>query len=603
MIKRHLTVLASMIASVSINAEVVKMTPLTTFVAGTNETLRAANAYTDAHSGGGCVDTNAVIDIIRRTVDGSARPLPPYLHYLEMDDTYPEAAAEWYAQTDYSHGSCSSVRDGNTLSRNYDWNFDFMPEFVVRCVETASSPSCPTGRYASLAVCNVGTNLTEADVTSGKWSRWYKALPGHAVDGINENGVVCNINVVDGDPQTSGWHTTGDLHPLGAIRWILDHATNAQHGAEYIAANILFPQGWTQNFQYMVCDETSTYIVENGSAHAITNGVPAITNFRLYPTPSDGEGQERYVALTNGANITSQWWTLTYTASGYRASDLPGITGEDLTNLFNYWASKPRESHRGERFGDKVWWQTVHTSVYDITNRTLSVAVQETDDWYTFAVPSAGGVKPEAVRELVDGSFTGGTNAVNAAVSEISNKLDSESTIPGTPYKASLKWENIGDGYELVMNGVPFHVYGGLFKVDSLDSIIVGGIPLSSTLSWLLPVSPDRELYPNPMIFWSGSELNVNGSATIYQGLSVAAPVIATSFDTDSWENYHANNEHLPAYLASGRWNTNTGTNRFARIGDIPPQPSTTTLRLYDETRDCYWIGKMVNGVLNWEVE
>ena len=72
--------------------------------------------------GGGGVDTNAVIDIVHKTVDGSARTLPPYLHYLEMDDTYPDAAAEWYAQADYSHGSCSSVRDGNTLSRNYDWN-------------------------------------------------------------------------------------------------------------------------------------------------------------------------------------------------------------------------------------------------------------------------------------------------------------------------------------------------------------------------------------------------------------------------------------------------------------------------------------------------
>lgn len=35
------------------HADTVKMTPLTVFVDGTNETLRAANAYTDAHSGGG----------------------------------------------------------------------------------------------------------------------------------------------------------------------------------------------------------------------------------------------------------------------------------------------------------------------------------------------------------------------------------------------------------------------------------------------------------------------------------------------------------------------------------------------------------------------
>ena len=334
--------------------------------------------------GGGGVDTNAVVDIIHRTVDGSARTTPKYLWIYDCADSYPEAAHEYYSSrgNGKTDGGCSSVRDGGFLYRNFDYPFDDRAEFVVHM---SSGPA----RFASVGVAQVGTNLTEQIVTSGKPSRWYKALPGATVDGINENGVACNINVVGGDPQTSGWHTTGDLHPLGAIRHILDHATNAQHGAEYIAANIRFPQGWAQNFHYMVADATSTYIVENGSAHAITNGVPAITNFRLYPTPSDGEGQERYIALTNGANITSQWWTLTYTPAGYRASDLHGITGEDLANLFNYWENNPREAHRGERFGDKVWWQTVHTSVYDITNRILRVSVQETDDWYIFAVDQA----------------------------------------------------------------------------------------------------------------------------------------------------------------------------------------------------------------------
>ena len=50
-------------------ADIVKMTPLETFVSGTNETLRAAKAYTDAHSGGGGgVDTNAVREIAREEI-------------------------------------------------------------------------------------------------------------------------------------------------------------------------------------------------------------------------------------------------------------------------------------------------------------------------------------------------------------------------------------------------------------------------------------------------------------------------------------------------------------------------------------------------------
>lgn len=39
----------------------------------------------------------------------------------------------------------------------------------------------------------------------------------------------------------------------------------------------------------------------------------------------------------------------------------------------------------------------MHTSVYDIQNRTLRIAVQEIDDWYTFSVPSTGGGKVKSV--------------------------------------------------------------------------------------------------------------------------------------------------------------------------------------------------------------
>ena len=371
--------------------------------------------------GGSGVNTNAVRDIAREEIipatnrlyktlsdakDGAARPLPPYLHALDFDDSYPDAADEYYRSRGDGKvdGGCSSVRSGNFLSRNFDYPFDDRAEFVVKM-------SAGPDRFASVGVAQVGTNLTESLVTSGKPSRWYKSLPGATVDGINEHGVVAEINVVDGAPE---WHTTGDLHPLAAVRWALDHATNAQHAATYLAANIRFPEGWQQNFHYMIADETSTYIVENGAAHLIQGptGVPpvaAMTNFRLYPTPSSGEGQERYAALMSGANITSQWWTLTYTPDGYRASDLPGITGSALTQLFDYWASKPREAHRGEIFPSSLfpipyslsWWQTVHTSVYDITNRVLRIAVQETDDWYTFAL-AKNGTDEAKVREIAE---------------------------------------------------------------------------------------------------------------------------------------------------------------------------------------------------------
>ena len=331
-----------------------------------------------------------------RRVDGAARPLPKYLHALDFADSYTNESAAYYRSrgNGTTGGGCSSVRDGGFLYRNFDYPFDDRAEFVVKM-------AAGKDRFASVGVAQIGTNLTEQMVTSGdpKYSLLYNWLPGATVDGINENGVACNINVVDGDPQTSGWHTnaTSDAtHPIAAIRWILDHATNAQHAAAYIAANIRFPHGWTQNFHYMIADAEKTYIVENGLFRAATwdDGMPPVmTNFPLFSgESSDGTGEERYLILADRTSITNVWYTNAYLPS----TQPPWVS--DFNDNFalyeaatNRWAKKPKEEHRGEIVGGQSWWQTVHTSIYDITNRVLRVAVQEKDDWYTFQVPRAGG--------------------------------------------------------------------------------------------------------------------------------------------------------------------------------------------------------------------
>ena len=642
--------------------------------------VRVLNPPWPGGGGSGCVDTNAVIDIIRRTVDGSARALPPYLHYLEMDDTYPDAAEEFYRTAAALSGSCSSVRDGGFLSRNYDWNFDFMPEFVVRCVATASSPSCPAGRFASLAVCNVGTNLTEADVVSGKWSRWYKALPGHAVDGINENGVACNINVVSGAPAWGGGVSPA-LHPLAAIRWILDNATNAQQAATYIASHIVFPQGWSQNFHYMIADETSTYIVENGIAHLVpsasspTGARAAMTNFRLYGEPSDttGEGQERYVALTNGENITSQWWTLTYTPDGYRASDLPGL---DSNLVFSMWSSKPRESHRGETLGGQSWWQTVHTSVYDLTNRVLRVCVQETPDWYTFTLRSDGvpAVDAAAVREIVRPMVSASTNNLrrvdDMAAYEVVRTENTDWT-----------WESENAGLAKMLNddGVTLTWDDDYFRVTPSNGVhwrfqddysIDIQNALSSTKLFEVDVDGDVQYKvatarrPRYMDETHGPSTNsalaavaTNGAGAVASGDIVKVGAggrlvkatagtdylkdhqdISGKFDNtggqitgnvlvlgdleaarlsaageiesanDVFANEYGGDRKRHSLIAKAdrsmiSASDPTFSNAVSTVARTVTPPTSPTLRVYDDVRQCWWIGRMVNGVINWEVE
>lgn len=374
----------------------------------TNSTLIAAKAYTDAHSGGG--GTNAV--------QGAARPLPRYLHALTFDSSYANDAAWYYDMADVG-GACSVVRAENTFSRNFDFPYDERSEFVVRMT---AGPD----RFASVGVSNAGTNLTEDAVASGKWSRYYKCLPGLTVDGVNERGVVAEINVIPTNgAERTAWPGHG-INALGAVRWVLDHATDAGMAASNLAAKVYIPdalirKGYSAHF--MIADENSTWVVEDGAAHpvggVIPNAPPAVmTNFRLFSDDPYGTGYERYDLLASGGNITSAWFRAAYRRPFARPTEFaaPGVGTHTATNALLAWAEAniPQGAPESLTRNGKSW-QTIHTSVYDLSNRVLRVAVQETDDWYAFAVPSAGGVDEEAVLSIVGPMIEGATNATLAA--------------------------------------------------------------------------------------------------------------------------------------------------------------------------------------------
>ena len=77
--------------------------------------------------------------------------------------------------------------------------------------------------------------------------------------------------------------------------------------------------------------------------------------------------------------------------------------------------------------------------------------------------------------------------------------------------------------------------------------------------------------------------------------------------------NYHDGTEDLYK-LPTGKSGTlavvddisatnQTFSNEVAAVARTVTPPPSPTLRLFDEIRQCYWIGRMVNGVINWEVE
>lgn len=323
-------------------------------------------------------------------VHGDARLLPEYLHAIDFDSSYPDDAAWYYSQMT-GIGGCSARRVSGTVERNYDWNFDDSAEFIVKM---SKGPS----RFASVGVASVGQHLKESDVNSGKWSRWFKCLPGATLDGINEYGVVAEINVVPANGAE--WETqtsTRDLNAVGAVRYVLDNAQTAAQGAAYIAAHVYIPEAMKRmgySAHYMIADASETWIVEDGVAYSTeVEGIPNVmTNFRVLSADEFGTGYERYQLLSlSASDITDAWFTKAYEKEQAwpwptefaGSEDGEGKIPHTATERLQAWADAhvipelPVERN-------KQFWQTVHTSKYDIANKTLTIAVQEKDDWYSF---------------------------------------------------------------------------------------------------------------------------------------------------------------------------------------------------------------------------
>ena len=157
---------------------------------------------------------------------------------------------------------CTSCRTGDLIGRNFDWTYDDVDEFVIRVPATEK-------RHASIGVASAffPTFLQELIGVDD-------IIPMLTMDGINDQGVAINVNVVVGDPEVSG-DTTGtkkgpkkgpkqDTDNLCAgfvVRYILDNANSAEHAVELLKKSNLFSV-ITQEFHWMISDSKETYIVE-----------------------------------------------------------------------------------------------------------------------------------------------------------------------------------------------------------------------------------------------------------------------------------------------------------------------------------------------------
>ena len=339
----------------------------------------------------------------------------PYLFKTKYNSLDYNAGAEYFEKYRPTIGLCSAVSKGNFFGRNYDWNYDERCTIVIK---TAADQ----GRHATLCVAVAPSDLTEEVIEGGGENDLYKIVPFLTVDGINDAGLVCEINVVStGDKGlTTGTNQDGeDIFAAMIPRLVLDYAEDVDEAITLLRSKNIFcanSDSMQQEFHFMLSDGVKTAVVEfvENEMTVIDEFVddkPIMTNFYLSGYDGTNEsltryamGVERQAVLTEGfGDVESEngmiylmrmaKYTQMYdkSVSPFWYSEYTGNHGEpwgDLTKDTPHTEYEPLVDHMVEMFNhrkrDGKTWQTVTTSVYNISERKLIVISQETNSRFTF---------------------------------------------------------------------------------------------------------------------------------------------------------------------------------------------------------------------------
>ena len=347
------------------------------------------------------------------------KKLADYLYYMEYTDYAPDLTTGENVKQGFA---CSAVRNGNFFGRNLDLDYADVPEFVIKVAAKESE-----GRYASIGLAAILTlksnevdKVSEAEVL---------AMPNMTFDGINENGVAMNSNVVPaGDLDFATLLSTNygkpRIHSLAVVRYVLDHAKSAAHGVELLKNMDIYGSYGPCGIHWMLSDEKETYIIEciDGELVARNDTDNIMTNFYVNYAPNTlyakhiaktGQtvagkvyegfpiltphacGVERYAILkehyaegAKSAESMSRLMERVKYTQAYEADTNPfwytEFTGGELTIAntpmdFKAVIQSSIDTYklRDREIQPNNFWQTWHTAVYDLANRTLRLNIQE----------------------------------------------------------------------------------------------------------------------------------------------------------------------------------------------------------------------------------
>ncbi len=318
------------------------------------------------------------------------------------------------ANDNFEPGGCSAIREGNYVGRNLDLPYGPFAEIIVH-VPAAK------GRYASVGSFCACQELTGDKLTKDNMNETlYNLIPICICDGINEKGVVCEMNVV---PAKDVAMTTGtnpgkpSINMGNVVRYVLDNASSAKEAIELLKeSNICCPWDWAgsigkgMEYHYLLADENETYVIEiiNNELTALKDET-ILTNYYIGVDggTENGSGIERHEILNKNRSIATSiagmsklmqmvYWTKTndVNAEYFCYSDHFGEIAKDgttitLSNYENYKEDLLESGKNDAKLTEEMLktgqntnglWYTLHTCVFDIPARTMNFSMHENPD-------------------------------------------------------------------------------------------------------------------------------------------------------------------------------------------------------------------------------
>lgn len=338
-----------------------------------------------------------------------------YLYTITYSDLDYFAACEYmkglYGVLDMEPAACSAVRNGRYYGRNLDY-------YVNECADLVITMKASKDRFASIGTSADFPPVTKKAIDEGTLSEMnYAAAAYYMNDGINENGVAINSNVV---PAGECDHTSGTnpgaptIVSNGVVRYVLDHAKSVDHAIELLrGVNIATPSTDDFHFEshWMISDPEKTVIVEIWNNELVVVDDCVITNFYLsHPDSPMGIGHERYDILKanydEGASAKGMeslmkrvWYSNAYSSKadpiwysdgleegcGFTWDDIK--SGNNKDEMFQMILEEEKEYvsvDYQKTLRDGSVWYTTHSIVYDLENRTMSLICQENDTVWKF---------------------------------------------------------------------------------------------------------------------------------------------------------------------------------------------------------------------------